>query len=160
MVLYSIIFKNHQTISTYMKKLTTGISLLFLWYPLQAQFNVSLEMSNVLPKVGVGYKFNPRIWVTASCYGDGSISQWTADAAFRYNFVASGRFDFYAGVGSMFNRIAIIFPVGVRFSPINNFRNLSLHAELIHAIGRYDPDTWYWGYGTIGVRYQFGKKSK
>ena len=80
------------------------------------------------------------------------------DAAFRYNLSTKEKHDCYVGVGGIFNMInGMIIPVGTRFMPLNEFRNLSLQLEGMPVID-FEAFSNLLFFCIIGVRYQFGFK--
>jgi hypothetical protein len=119
-------------------------------------------------KLGVSYDFSNKVWGEFRLNSNGSMLDLTPELVLCRNFVSNERYNIYAGVGGVLNRVVgirfnngygyidnlygIVIPVGVQFTPFEKLDRFSLHLELMPTIGHYfDTDlqtSW-------GLRYKF-----
>jgi len=129
--------------------------LLFVQNSSFAQFNLSYHSSS-LPKVGFGYDFNEKIGTELRLHTNVFLEDFTPELLVKYNFKTNDQFDFYSGVGIIFNSFNGFFiPIGFQFRPIESFRQFSVHAEIAPL---YDIDESILFLGSWGFRYKFKKK--
>jgi len=105
-------------------------SLLTLTATTHAQLSVSYYASS-LSKIGLAYNFSDRFWSELRLYSNTIAEDITPELVFCFNLVNKERHNVYAGLGANVNFFnGPVLPVGVQFSPFENFDRFSLHVEL------------------------------
>lgn len=105
-------------------------------------------------KIGLGYNFEPKVWTELRLYQGTFIDDVTPEFVFCYNFVSKENHNVYAGIGGVVNVYnGFVLPIGVQFTPIEQFKNFSLHMELQPTL---DFDTDLFVQASWGIRYTFG----
>lgn len=125
----------------------------------KAQFSVSYYQTNTLSKIGLGYEFSDRIWSDVRMYGGFEIEDFTIQPTLLGNFVHKEKFDIYAGLGltvGVFDGISI--PIGLRFRPLENHRNIFIHLEA-EPLFQFENDNNIL-FASFGLRYVFNKRNK
>lgn len=129
--------------------------LFFAQNSLFAQFSVSYYSSS-MPKAGFGYDFNEKIGAELRFYTNVLFDDFTPELMIKYNFITNDQFDFYSGVGVVFNSVDGLFiPIGFQFRPIESFKQFSVHAEIAPL---WDFNDRFLFLGSWGFRYKFKKK--
>ncbi len=95
-----------------------------------AQLSVSYYNSS-LSKIGVAYNFTDRFWSELRLYSNTVLNDITPELIVNFNLVQKERHQIYLGAGGNVNVFTgLVFPAGVQFIPLENFRKFSLHIEL------------------------------
>lgn len=117
---------------------------------------LSISYYSSLSKIGMGYNLDDKLWGEFRLYGNTSIDNISPELVFCYNIVKREHHNVYLGLGATVNRYnGLVLPVGVQFTPIEQFDKFSLHIEIEPVID-FDNDLFIltsWGF-----RYKFGKK--
>lgn len=142
-----------------MKQLTKIASILITFLLVngiaKAQLNLSYHHSAV-DKIGLGYNFSDRLWTDLRMYNSDLLNNFSPELVFCYNVVKKDRHEFYAGAGVTVGTFTgFVFPVGVQFYPISEFRRFSLHVDFQPII---EFEESILAISSFGIRYRFGKK--
>jgi len=121
-----------------------------------SQISISYYSSS-LPKIGVAYTFNDKLWSEMRLYSNTSLEDITPELVFNYNVSRKENHNIYLGVGVNVNYFnGIVVPIGVQFTPIEKFKNFSLHIEFQPTID-FENDVLL--QSSWGLRYRFEKKT-
>jgi hypothetical protein len=121
-----------------------------------AQISISYYSSS-LSKIGTGYNFSDRFWTELRLYSTTMLEDITPELVFCYNFVKRDRHNVYAGVGANVNFFTgPVLPVGVQFTPLEQFNRFSLHIELQPSLDVISGDMVI--QASWGLRYKFSKQ--
>ena len=116
-----------------------------------SQISVSFYNST-LPKFGVAYNFNDKLWTELRVYSNTTFENITPELVINYNFLHKERFNVYAGIGGVINYFnGIVLPFGVQFTPFEKLERFSLHIECEPTFG----DVNYILQSSWGLRYKF-----
>jgi hypothetical protein len=142
--------------------MTRLIKILFLFiflclFGLKGFSQLSISYySSTLSKIGLGYNFNERFWSELRLYSNTSVGDITPELVFFYNIVKKERHNIYLGFGGNVNYFTgFVLPVGVQFTPLENFDRFSMHIELQPTL---DISSDLVIQSAWGFRYKFGKK--
>jgi hypothetical protein len=137
-------------------KITTlVITFLLFTSTVKAQLSLSYHHSAV-DKIGLGYNFSDRFWGELRMYNSDLLNNFSPEVVFCYNIVKKERHEFYTGAGVTVGTFTgFVFPVGVQFYPISEFRRFSLHVDFQPII---EFEGSILAISSFGIRYRFGKK--
>jgi hypothetical protein len=140
-----------------MKKITLIFILLFAFcFSAKAQFSVSYYQTNTISKIGLGYEFSDRIWSDVRMYGGLELEDFTIQPTILGNFVRKEKFDVYVGAGLTVGLLeGVNIPLGVRFRPLDNHRNILIHLEA-EPLFQFENDGNIF-FASFGLRYVFSK---
>lgn len=120
-----------------------------------SQISVSFYNSS-LSKLGVAYHINNNVWAELRLYSNTLFSNITPEAILAYNALAKERVNVYVGAGIVVNYFTgVVVPVGLQFTPIEKFKNFSLHIE---AMPTFDFGNEFVLQSSWGLRYKFDRK--
>jgi len=119
-----------------------------------SQWSVSYYSSS-LSKVGVGYEFSERFHSELRLYSNTTVEDITPEFVLGYNVVNEDKHKIYLGLGGNVNSFTgFVFPLGVRFTPLESFDKFSLHVEIQPT---YDFEGDVIIQSAWGIRYRFGE---
>lgn len=120
-----------------------------------SQLSISYYSSS-LSKIGIGYNPDDKLWGELRLYGNTSFDNITPELVVCYNIAEKERHNVYVGLGVVVNHFnGLVLPVGVQFTPIEQFDKFSLHIE-IEPVLDFDHDLII--QSSWGFRYRFGEK--
>lgn len=119
------------------------------------QLSVSYQYSS-LNKIGLGYSFSPKIWTELRIYSNTNLNSFTPELVFLLNIKKKEQHEIYIGIGGVANVFdGLVFPIGLQFRPIENFKRLSLQIEFEPILDISGEDIIF--QSSAGIRYTFGK---
>lgn len=119
------------------------------------QLSVSYQYSS-LNKIGCGYNFSPKIWTELRIYSNTNLNSFTPELVFLLNIKKKEQHEIYIGIGGVANVFeGLVFPMGLQFRPIENFKRLSLQIEFEPILDISGDDIIF--QSSAGIRYTFGK---
>lgn len=119
------------------------------------QLSVSYQYSS-LNKIGFGYNFSPKIWTELRIYSNTNLRNFTPELVFLLNIKKKEQHEIYIGIGGVANIFeGLVFPIGLQFKPIENFKRLSLQIEFEPILDISGDDIIF--QSSAGIRYTFGK---
>lgn len=131
------------------------VGLLSLSNYVYGQLSLSYQYSS-LNKLGVGYNFSQRIWTELRIYSNTNLENFTPELALLYNVSKKDQHEIYIGVGGVVNYFnGLIIPMGLQFTPFENFKRFSLQIEFAPMIDFDSSDLIF--QSSAGIRYTFGK---
>jgi hypothetical protein len=120
----------------------------------KSQVNVAYYGNIVHSKIGIGYEFNETWWADLRIYSGTSLNDLTPEVVLVYNFMRRDRYKNYVGAGMVLNYLnGFVAPLGVRFTPFENYDNLSFHIEF-QPMYEFDLDDFFIS-GLLGLRFKF-----
>lgn len=120
------------------------------------QLSVSYQFSS-WNKIGLGYTFSPKIWTELRIYSNTNLDSFTPELVFLFNVTKKERHEIYIGIGGVANVFdGLVFPVGLQFRPIENFKRLSLQIEFEPTMDIGGDDFIF--QSSAGIKYTFGKE--
>jgi len=109
-----------------------------------------------LSKIGIGYNFSQRIWSELRVFSDTYLEGVTPELVVLYNISVKERHEIYIGVGGVINSLSgIVFPIGLQFRPLENFKRFSIQIEFEPTIDIGNEDLAF--LSSAGIRYTFGR---
>ena len=119
------------------------------------QLSVSYQYSS-LNKIGLGYSFSPKIWTELRIYSNTNLRSFTPELVFLLNIKKKEQHEIYIGIGGVADVFeGLVFPIGLQFRPIENFKRLSLQIEFEPILDISGDDIIF--QSSAGIRYTFGK---
>ena len=103
-------------------------------------------------KIGLAHHFTEKIWGEARL--SLTFEDLNTEFVLCYDALKLKDYNFYVGLGAQIrDESGFVIPIGVQVAPFENFKNLSLHVELLPIFTDYDTMLQ----SSIGIRYTFGK---
>ena len=121
-----------------------------------SQISVSFYCSSN-SKVGVAYNFSNRLWSELRLNNADEFSDISSELILNYNIVKKERHNIYTGIGGVVNLDygGLLVPIGIQFYPITDFKNFSIHVELLPTLIVGDEIQLN---SALGIRYLFAKR--
>lgn len=103
-------------------------------------------------KIGLAHHFTEKIWGEARL--SLTFEDLNTEFVLCYDALKLKDYNFYVGLGAQIrDESGFVIPIGVQLAPFENFKNLSLHVELLPIFTDYESMLQ----SSIGIRYTFGK---